>query len=109
MTAQELSSLCRRSSNAIVLLLNNDGYTTERVIHEGPNDIELWAYHKAARHDGDVLDDALVCAKAMTDGPALIEIMLERFDTSEALKRLGAALSPQKGERDDHRCNVALL
>ena len=49
----------------------------------------------------DALDDALVCAKAMTDGPALIEIMLERFDTSEALKRLGAALSPQKGERDD--------
>lgn len=47
MTAQELSSLCRRKSNAIVLLLNNDGYTTERVIHEGPyNDIQPWAYHK---------------------------------------------------------------
>ena len=47
MTAQELSSLCRRKSNAILLLMNNDGYTTERVIHEGPyNDIQPWAYHR---------------------------------------------------------------
>lgn len=35
MTAQELSSLCRRESNAILLLMNIDGYTTERVIHDG--------------------------------------------------------------------------
>ena len=36
MTAQELSSLCRRQSNVILLVMNNDGYTTERVIHEAP-------------------------------------------------------------------------
>ena len=30
------------------------------------------------------------------EGPALIEIMLDRFDTSEALKRLCAELSPDK-------------
>ncbi len=105
MTAQELSSLCRRRSNAIILLMNNDGYTTERVIHEGPyNDIQPWAYHRLPEIFGggwgrrvtteDELDEALARARASNEGPALIEIVLGRLDTSEGLKRLGAALSP---------------
>jgi indolepyruvate decarboxylase len=107
MTAQELSSLCRRQSNAIILLMNNDGYTTERIIHEGPyNDIQPWAYHKLPEVFGggwgqrvrteDELETALEVARSTNRGPALIEIMLERFDTSDALKRLGAALSPDR-------------
>lgn len=107
MTAQELSSLCRRKTNAIILLLNNDGYTTERIIHEGPyNDIQPWDYHRLPEAFGggwgrrvtteDEFDDALNHARASNEGPALIEIMLDRFDTSEALKRLGAELSPDK-------------
>lgn len=107
MTAQELSSLCRHKINAIILLLNNDGYTTERIIHEGPyNDIQPWAYHRLPEVFGDgwgrrvstegELEDALARACASNEGPALIEIMLDRFDTSEALKRLGAELSPDK-------------
>ena len=108
MTAQELSSLCRRKSNAILLVMNNDGYTTERVIHDGPyNDIQPWSYHRLPEVFGggwgqrvateDEFDDALARARASNEGPALIEIMLDRFDTSEALKRLGAALSPDRG------------
>jgi indolepyruvate decarboxylase len=108
MTAQELSSLCRRQSNAILLLMNNDGYTTERIIHEGPyNDIQPWAYHRLPEVFGggwgrrvtteDELDDCLARARASNEGPALIEIMLDRLDTSEALKRLCAELSPDKG------------
>ena len=107
MTAQELSSLCRRKSNAILLLMNNDGYTTERIIHDGPyNDIQPWAYHRLPEVFGggwglrvtteDEFDDALARARTTNDGPALIEIMLDRFDTSEALKRLGAQLSPDR-------------
>jgi len=45
----------------------------------------------------DEFDEALARARASNEGPALIEIMLDRFDTSEALKRLGAELSPDKG------------
>jgi len=107
MTAQELSSLCRRKSNAIIILLNNDGYTTERMIHEGPyNDIQPWAYHKLPEAFGggwgrrvateDAFDDALQNASESNEGPAFIEVMLDRFDTSDALKRLGAELSPDK-------------
>ncbi|HEX2840857.1 alpha-keto acid decarboxylase family protein [Hyphomicrobium sp.] len=107
MTAQELSSLCRRKTNAIILLMNNDGYTTERIIHEGPyNDIQPWAYHRLPEVFGsgwgrrvtteDEFEGALTQAHGTNDGPALIEIVLDRFDTSEALKRLCAELSPDK-------------
>lgn len=110
MTAQELSSLCRRNSNAVILLLNNDGYTTERVIHEGPyNDIQQWDYYRLPQIFGggwgtrvsteEELEAALTRAVATKEGPALIEIMLERMDTSEALKRLGAELSPDKQDK----------
>lgn len=107
MSAQELSSLIRRRSNAIVIVLNNGGYTTERVIHEGPyNDIQPWEFHRLPEvfggspgrrvHTEDELDDALNAAVASNTGPSVIEIMLERMDTSEALKRLGAELNPNK-------------
>jgi TPP-dependent 2-oxoacid decarboxylase len=105
MTAQELSSLCHRKSNAVLLLLNNDGYTTERVIHEGPyNDIQRWDYHRLPEIFGggwgvkvateDEFAEAVSRAITTQEGPALIEILLDRMDTSEALKRLGEELSP---------------
>lgn len=110
MTAQELSTLCRRKCNAVLLLLNNDGYTTERVIHEGPyNDIQRWDYHRLPEIFGggwgvkvateDEFATAVARAIAMQEGPALIEILLDRMDTSEALKRLGEELSPDKASR----------
>jgi len=42
------------------------------------------------------LDAALERARTTTDGPSLIEIMLDRLDTSDTLKRLGAELSPDR-------------
>lgn len=107
MTAQELSTLCRLNSSAIILLMNNGGYTTERMIHEGPyNDIQPWAYHKLpeafgggwgvrVKTEGE-FEAALQKAHDSNAGPAVIELMLDRYDTSDALKRIGAALSPDK-------------
>jgi indolepyruvate decarboxylase len=90
--------------------MNNDGYTTERIIHEGPyNDIQPWNYYLLPEVFGggwgrrvrteDDLEDALYKARTTNDGPALIEIMLDRFDTTDALKTLGHALSPDKRQQ----------
>lgn len=50
MTVQDLSALVRmRARNVLVCILNNDGYTVERILH-GPrrpyNDIVQWDYSR---------------------------------------------------------------
>ncbi len=43
MTAQEVSTLVRHKLNPIIFLMNNDGYTIERVMNDGLyNDIQMW-------------------------------------------------------------------
>ena len=47
MTGMELSTAARYGLNPIVVVLNNDGYGTERHIHEGPyNDLQPWQFHR---------------------------------------------------------------
>lgn len=99
MTAQELSTIIRHRLKLTLFLLNNDGYSTERLIHEGPyNDIHGWQYHRlpdvfggglglCVRTEGE-LEAALERAEGFEDGPVLIEVMLERSDSSDQLKRL---------------------
>ncbi|MGL4762652.1 MAG: alpha-keto acid decarboxylase family protein [Sarcina sp.] len=49
LTAQEISTMLRHDLNTVVFVVNNDGYTVERVIH-GPrreyNHVQMWDYHK---------------------------------------------------------------
>ena len=104
MTGMEFSTALHHGQNPVVILLNNDGYTTERLILEGGfNDILRWNYHRLpevwgrgvgvqVRTMGE-LDDALAAAKHDTDNAWLIEVMLERRDFSPALRRLGEALA----------------
>lgn len=50
MTVQELSTIIRHQLNVVIILINNDGYTIERVIHglkQSYNDIAPWKYLKA--------------------------------------------------------------
>jgi TPP-dependent 2-oxoacid decarboxylase len=45
LTAQEVSTMIRQGIKATILLFNNDGYTIEVQIHDGPyNDIQMWKY-----------------------------------------------------------------
>ena len=49
MTGMELSTLVRHKFPTIVIVLDNDGYGTERFLHPGDfefNDIQPWDYHK---------------------------------------------------------------
>ena len=95
MSAQELSSMARYDCPAIVFVVNNRGYTAERLIHDGPfNDIAQWRYHQLPAAFGGVglevhtegdLEEALGRAEAHTGpGPLLIEVHVDPWDASEA-------------------------
>ena len=103
MTAQELSSIIRYKLKPVIFLLNNDGYTIERVIHDGPyNDINMWKYHRLVDVFGGgwgrevttegELESALKKAQDNSDLLAFIEVRLDKWDCSSALKVLGKAL-----------------
>ena len=100
MTAQELSTILRRGLKPITFLVNNNGYTIERLIL-GPgsshNDINQWRYAGAASffdtHDqaiayrvrtDDELEDALAAARDR-EALVLIELVMSRLDAPGAL------------------------
>ena len=100
MTAQELSTILRRGLKPIVFVINNDGYTIERLIF-GPdssyNDINQWRYAEAASffdtrdraisytvHTENELEDALVAAQD-PGSLVLIELVMNRMDAPEPL------------------------
>ena len=107
MTCQELSTIIRHQLNPIFFLINNDGYSIERAIHEGSyNDIQPWRYHQIpqvfgnswsceVRTEGE-LEEALQKAKDNSKILSFIEIHLDRLDCSVGVKRLGKTLSARR-------------
>ncbi len=107
MTAQELSTIIRCHLAPVIFLMNNRGYTVERVIHDGPyNDIQNWHYHQLPEvfgggwscevHTEAALENALARAERERDSLAFIEVHVDPNDCSAALKRLGKALAAQR-------------
>jgi indolepyruvate decarboxylase len=112
MTAQELSTIIRENLNPIIFLINNDGYTIERVIQDNTyNDIQPWKYHQLPQVFGkswstqvktqEDLELALEQAKQNTELVSFIEVHLERLDCSAGLVRLGQALNQMKQTTDN--------
>jgi indolepyruvate decarboxylase len=102
-TCQDLSTMIRNHLKPIIFLLNNDGYTIERVIVDRPyNDIQPWRYHKLLEvfggglgfdvHTQGELENALDKA-ATADGLVFIEIHTERLDCPEALRSAGRSMA----------------
>ncbi|HQZ65231.1 MAG TPA: thiamine pyrophosphate-binding protein [Planctomycetaceae bacterium] len=103
MTCMELSTTVRMGFNPIVVVLNNKGYSTERFILEGPfNDIHNWNYHRMPEllgsgwgfevsTEGD-LEKAFKAAFANQDSFSLLNVHLDKYDVSPALKRLAERL-----------------
>ncbi len=104
MTGMELSTIVRHQFPLIVILLDNKGYGTERLLHPGNsfNDIHPWAYHKLpqvlgggtgyeVRTEGE-FDAALRKAWAEKNGFSLIQVHLSLNDNSTALERLAERL-----------------
>lgn len=110
LTAQEVGTLLREGCTAIVVLLNNGGYTIERVIHgdeKSYNDIPRWnwALLPAAMGGGESVTAASASTVAglaaildnVADpaGLVLIEARLPKLDVPEYL----AALATQLDQR----------
>jgi indolepyruvate decarboxylase len=105
MTGMELSTLVRRNMPVIVIVLNNGGYGTERLLHPGEfkfNDIHSWQYDQlpmvvgggtgyVVRTEGD-FDAALNAAWTDRSGPSILHVHLDPQDRSRALDRLAAMM-----------------
>ncbi|MFM9025794.1 MAG: alpha-keto acid decarboxylase family protein [Planctomycetaceae bacterium] len=104
MTGMELSTVVRRGLALTVIVLDNQGYGTERLLHEGSfNDINPWQYQLLprvlgggtgyeVRTEGE-FDAALEAALADTAGMSLIRVHIGRDDRSQTLDRLAAGLA----------------
>jgi len=104
MTGIELSTAARYGLNPIVIVLNNDGYSTERPMLDGPfNDVHPWNYAKLIElfpggrgmrvETEEELSLALIEAGKFTDGFYIIDVILDRHDRSPALVRLTEKLA----------------
>lgn len=109
MTAQELSTIIRKRLDIIIFLINNDGYTIERLVH-GPNaaynDIARWRYLETphcfgAPNDGtyNTFTVRVNCWGELQDvmsndsfrygsGLRMVEVMMDRLDAPVILKQL---------------------
>jgi indolepyruvate decarboxylase len=103
MSCTELSTLVRYKKPAIVVVLNNDGYTTERYLLEGNfNDLPMWNYDRivdvigggtgwVVRTEGDL---ATALDAALTSGGVhVLNVHVDRYDVSPGLRRVTEGLS----------------
>ena len=103
MSCTELSTMIRKKLNPIVIVLNNDGYATERCLIEGSfNDLYNWDYHKITEMlrggvglrvtNEDELESALECA-LISDELFVINAMVDQDVISLGLKRMTEGLA----------------
>lgn len=104
MTAQELSTILRHDLKATIFLINNDGYTIERLIlgeSSSYNDIQPWRYAELCRVFDPLdraqsfcvttrqqMEDVLTLAE-VSDRLTFVEVVMDRMDAPQSLKALG--------------------
>ncbi|ADG96738.1 Pyruvate decarboxylase [Segniliparus rotundus DSM 44985] len=109
LTAQELSVIARYGLNAVIVVVDNDGYTVERAIHGAQqpyNDIDHWDYAKLLSafepeteplclRVGTVggLRAAIEETEAAKDRLVLIEAVVAKMDMPPLLQKLGETMS----------------
>ena len=102
-TGQDLSTMIRNKLKPIIFLINNDGYTIERVISDHSyNDIQPWQYHKLVDVYGGGLSfdvhtegelEAALAKTAGADCLVFIEIHTGRLDCPESLRSAGQSMA----------------
>jgi indolepyruvate decarboxylase len=114
LTVQELGTFSREGLSPVIVVVNNDVYTVERMIHgkTAPyNDIVSWSWadiptalgvtnHLTFRAQtyGE-LDDAFVAAASHRDRMVLIEAVVPRLDVPDLLNDLTGPTSPDGSPR----------
>ena len=96
-TAQELSTIIRKRLDLIVFLINNNGYTIERLIHGRDaeyNDIAPWRYLECPSAFGAPTDGSydVQTAKATTWGELNALLADENFQNGRGLRFVEVAL-----------------
>lgn len=101
--------MLRYDRTPIIFLINNDGYTIERVIH-GPkmayNDVHMWKYSELPQIFGDntwsrkvstedELQAALEEMKGQGDKLRFVEVIMDKNDTPDILTQLGVSAAEQ--------------
>ena len=109
LTVQELGTFSREGLSPVVVVVNNDGYTVERMIHgkdEPYNDIVSWSWADIPNALGVTnhltfraqtygeLDDAFLAATQNRDRMVLIEAIVPRLDSPDLLNELAQPTSP---------------
>ena len=121
MTVQELSTMVRNGLDVIVFVINNQGYTIERVIHglnQRYNDIAAWRYLQAPGFFG--ADDGTYTAPVRTwgelqevlederlkngKGLRMVEVFMDREDVP--VGPLSELLKKEKGRSSDGGKNL---
>ena len=104
MTGMEISTIIRFALNPIIIVLNNNGYGTERPMLDGPfNDILPWNYYRIPEIIGhgkgfvieteDQLEESLSAAERIySKDLCVLDVHLDIHDGSPALQRLTESL-----------------
>ena len=106
MTGMELSNFVRYRMPVVVIVLDNGGYGTERLLHPGEyefNEIHGWQYDQLpvvlgggtgyrVETEGD-FDRAISAAWADLSGPSILHVHLQANDSSSALEQLTKRMS----------------
>lgn len=106
MTGMEFSNLVRHKFPTVVIVLDNQGYGTERLLHPGDwkfNDIPPWQFHRLPELLGGgtgylirteaEFDAALNAAWKDRTGPSLLQVCIDAEDCSRALARMAERMS----------------
>eukprot|EP01114_Cavostelium_apophysatum_P013932 TRINITY_DN3480_c0_g1_i5.p1 TRINITY_DN3480_c0_g1~~TRINITY_DN3480_c0_g1_i5.p1 ORF type:complete len:573 (+),score=105.67 TRINITY_DN3480_c0_g1_i5:73-1791(+) len=109
-TCQDLSTMIRFKTKPTIFLINNDGYTIERLIQDGSfNDIQPWKYHKlplifggsegyeVSQEGG--LEVTLRHVEEHHERLNLVEIHLDRMDCTEPLRKAGMLMLEQSEQK----------
>lgn len=103
MTGMELSTIARYHLNPIVIVLNNEGYGTERPMLDGKfNDVLRWHYRRIPEVLGtgrgfevwteEELETALLESRSAPETFCILDVHLDPQDLSASLKHLTEAL-----------------